>query len=102
MSSKIGANKDLKKRKKFVLNEQKHKIFSMILNDLYLPIENRHIISYSYIYNRYEALTKSFIKNRCVISGRSRSVYSFFKMTRMILKNLAVKGAIPGVRKSSW
>lgn len=102
MSSKITVNKDLEKRKNFILNEKKHKIFNIILNDSYLPIESRHFISYSYIYDKYEALTGSFIKNRCVISGRSGAVYSFFKMTRMILKNLIVRGSIPGVRKSSW
>lgn len=74
----------------------------MVFNDLYIPKENRHMISQSYIYKRRGAILKSYIKNKCVLSGRNGSVYSFFKMTRMIFKNLAVKGYITGVRKHSW
>lgn len=102
MSSKITINKDLNKRKEFVLREKQYRVFRMLSNDLYLPTENRHVISHSYIYKRYESIRKSYVKNRCILSGRSRSVYSFFKMTRMIFKNLAVKGDVTGLRKNSW
>lgn len=102
MSSKIAINKDLNKRKEFILKEKQYRIFKMLSNDLYIPTENRHVISYSYVYNRYESIRKSYARNRCVLSGRSRSVYSFFKMTRMVFKNLAVKGYLTGLRKNSW
>lgn len=40
--------------------------------------------------------------NRCGICGRPRAYYRKFDMCRICLRNLAVKGEIPGVIKSSW
>lgn len=42
------------------------------------------------------------VRNRCEITGRSRSVYRKFKMSRIALRELASSGQIPGMVKSSW
>jgi small subunit ribosomal protein S14 len=42
------------------------------------------------------------IKNICVLTGRSRSVYRFFKISRLQLRKLASTGYLPGVSKFSW
>ena len=42
------------------------------------------------------------IRNRCEITGRSRGVYRKFKMCRIVLRDLASAGQIPGMVKSSW
>lgn len=42
------------------------------------------------------------IRNRCVITGRSRGIYRDFKMSRIVFRQLASNGELPGVRKSSW
>ncbi len=42
------------------------------------------------------------IRNRCVVSGRARSVYRKMKMSRIALRELGSKGLIPGLVKSSW
>ena len=41
-------------------------------------------------------------RNRCPICGRSRSFQRKFQMCRICFRNLALKGDIPGVIKSSW
>ncbi len=41
-------------------------------------------------------------KNRCTLSGRSRGYYRKFGVSRIALRELALKGQLPGVRKSSW
>jgi small subunit ribosomal protein S14 len=41
-------------------------------------------------------------RNRCALTGRSRSVYRKFKLSRIILRELASRGQIPGMVKSSW
>ncbi len=41
-------------------------------------------------------------RNRCKISGRPRSVYRKFKLSRIALRELAASGQIPGMVKSSW
>ncbi|MFQ5586844.1 MAG: type Z 30S ribosomal protein S14 [Thermodesulfobacteriota bacterium] len=40
--------------------------------------------------------------NRCPICGRSRGYYRKFEMCRICLRNLALRGEIPGLVKSSW
>ena len=42
------------------------------------------------------------IRNRCELTGRPRSVYRKFKLSRVALRELASLGALPGVVKSSW
>jgi len=41
-------------------------------------------------------------KNRCAITGRSRAYYRKFGISRIALRELALAGQLPGVRKSSW
>jgi len=40
--------------------------------------------------------------NRCPLCGRSRAFIRDFNLCRICFRNLASKGQIPGVTKSSW
>jgi small subunit ribosomal protein S14 len=42
------------------------------------------------------------IRNRCEVTGRPRAFYRKVKMSRLALRELANKGLIPGMVKSSW
>ena len=42
------------------------------------------------------------LNRRCKISGRSRGYYRKFGCSRIAFRELALKGMLPGVRKSSW
>jgi small subunit ribosomal protein S14 len=42
------------------------------------------------------------IKHRCDLTGRSRSVYRKFRLSRIALRELASTGQIPGMVKASW
>ena len=42
------------------------------------------------------------LRNRCLLTGRSRSVYRKFNLSRIALRELASQGMIPGMVKSSW
>ena len=42
------------------------------------------------------------IRNRCEISGRPHGVYRKLRISRIALRDLASKGKIPGMTKSSW
>lgn len=41
-------------------------------------------------------------RNRCAITGRPRGVYRKFGLGRSKLRELAMRGEIPGLVKSSW
>lgn len=42
------------------------------------------------------------LRNRCMITGRPRGYYRKFKMSRIALREGALFGLLPGVKKSSW
>ncbi|ADU32492.1 30S ribosomal protein S14 [Evansella cellulosilytica] len=57
----------------------------------------------------YEALRKlpkdsnpNRLARRCEMTGRPRGVLRKFKLSRIAFRELAHKGQIPGVKKSSW
>lgn len=39
---------------------------------------------------------------RCMLTGRSKAVYRKFGLCRNMLRDLALRGELPGVTKSSW
>jgi small subunit ribosomal protein S14 len=41
-------------------------------------------------------------RNRCKVCGRPRGYYRDFEMCRICLRNLALRGELPGVIKASW
>ena len=40
--------------------------------------------------------------NRCELTGRSRGFLRKFKVSRIMLRELALAGKIPGMKKASW
>ena len=42
------------------------------------------------------------LRSRCALTGRPRGVYRKFGLGRNKLRDLALKGEVPGVIKSSW
>lgn len=42
------------------------------------------------------------IRNRCGLTGRPRAYYRKFNLSRIALRELALRGELPGVTKSSW
>jgi small subunit ribosomal protein S14 len=42
------------------------------------------------------------IRNRCAMSGRSRGFVRAFGLSRMAMRDMALQGLLPGVRKASW
>ena len=42
------------------------------------------------------------LRNRCALTGRPRGVYRKFGLGRNKLRDLALKGEVPGVIKASW
>ncbi|MEM1331172.1 MAG: type Z 30S ribosomal protein S14 [Planctomycetota bacterium] len=42
------------------------------------------------------------VVRRCELTGRARGVYRKFRVSRIMLRKLALEGKIPGMRKASW
>ncbi|HSP87498.1 MAG TPA: 30S ribosomal protein S14 [Ignavibacteriaceae bacterium] len=59
--------------------------------------------------NDYEGLQKlprdaspTRLHNRCMFTGRARGFHRKFGVSRLVLREMALKGELPGVKKSSW
>ncbi|MCC7460899.1 MAG: 30S ribosomal protein S14 [Gammaproteobacteria bacterium] len=42
------------------------------------------------------------LRNRCALTGRSRGVYRKFGLARSKIREVAMRGEIPGLGKASW
>ncbi len=52
--------------------------------------------------NRRKPKFKVRAYSRCAMCGRSRAVYRKFQICRICLRERALLGEIPGMRKASW
>ncbi len=42
------------------------------------------------------------LRNRCSFTGRSRGYIRMFGVSRIVFREMAREGKIPGIRKASW
>lgn len=42
------------------------------------------------------------LHNRCLMTGRARAYYRKFGVSRLVFREMALRGEIPGIKKSSW
>jgi len=42
------------------------------------------------------------LKNRCQITGRGKGYMRYFGVSRLVFREMALNGKIPGVKKASW
>jgi small subunit ribosomal protein S14 len=42
------------------------------------------------------------LKNRCQLTGRPRGYIRYFGLSRVMFRDMALAGKIPGIRKASW
>ncbi|MBS1935076.1 MAG: 30S ribosomal protein S14 [Bacteroidetes bacterium] len=42
------------------------------------------------------------LKNRCQLTGRPRGYMRYFGVARVMFRDMALQGKIPGVKKASW
>ena len=66
-----------------------------------LPIEERFKIQ-SKLNDLPRDSSKTRLRNRCKLTGRTRGVYRKFGLSRIKIRELSMSGALPGVVKSSW
>jgi small subunit ribosomal protein S14 len=42
------------------------------------------------------------LKNRCQLTGRPKGYMRYFGLSRIMFRDMALNGQIPGVKKASW
>lgn len=92
--------KNYKIRLQFQNFELQQKILKALVFNTHLSVITRRKLSWQY--SRICFLSSLvFIKNRCILSGRYRSVYRFFNLSRLVLKEFFKLKYIPFLTKSS-
>ena len=90
--------RDYFERKNFIKTEYIYLILKSIYIDKRVNFKIRYILRgrffyYKYCYNRVK------IRNRCLITGRSRFVLRYSKMSRMTFRDFVSKGKLCGFKK---
>ena len=84
--------------KKFM---KKRKELKKIISNKKLPLDERFKAQLK-LSKLPKNSAKTRIRNRCEITGRPHGVYRKLRISRIALRELASKGRIPGMTKSSW
>nr|AYQ95039.1 ribosomal protein S14 [Palmellopsis texensis] len=42
------------------------------------------------------------LHNRCLVTGRPKGYYRDFGLSRHVLREMALEGFLPGIKKASW
>ncbi|GJL85944.1 MAG: 30S ribosomal protein S14 [Micavibrio sp.] len=91
-----------KKRRKMVKSlESKRAKLKAIIRDRNAPQEERFAAVLK-LAELPRNSSKTRVRNRCALSGRPRAYYRKFNLSRIALRDLASRGELPGVTKSSW
>jgi small subunit ribosomal protein S14 len=94
-------NRDQKRRKTVKKYAAKRKELLEIINNPKLSPEERYAARL-----KLQQLPRNAspvrLRNRCALTGRPRGVYRKFGLGRGKLRDIALRGEIPGVIKASW
>ena len=94
-------NRDKKRRKTVAKFAVKRAELLAILNNMKLSDEER-----AEARAKFQALPRNSspvrLRNRCALTGRPRGVYSKFGLSRSKLRDIAMRGDIPGMTTASW
>ena len=99
MQKKI--KKNIKQRYLFKNLEKKRLILKIISRNLSITKNLRWKVNQKWFFFHQNS-SPTRIKNICVLTGRARSIYRLFKISRIKLRKLASNGLLPGVSKYSW
>ncbi len=101
MTKQAHLNRDVRRRKLVAQHAEKRASLVKILKDAGASLEDK-AAAYRAIQKLPRDSSAVRIHNRCAITGRPRSYYRRFGISRLMLRKLAHQGELPGVRKASW
>jgi small subunit ribosomal protein S14 len=101
MAKKSMVNREVKRAKLVKLHASKRAALKVVINDQSKPMEERFKATQKLAQMpRNSSATR--IHNRCQLTGRPHAYYRKLKLSRIMLRELASFGQIPGMVKSSW
>ena len=101
MAKTSSIKKNLKRIELVNKFSKKREVLKKIVKNRKLPLDERFKAQLK-LAKLPRNSSKTRIRNRCEITGRPHGVYRKLKISRIALRELASKGVIPGMTKSSW
>ncbi len=101
MARKSSIEKNNKKRRKVASLRNKRAQMKAQIYDKNLSLEDRFPLVMA-LAKLPRSSSQTRIRNMCELTGRSRGYYRKFKLSRIMLRELAGKGLVPGLIKASW
>jgi small subunit ribosomal protein S14 len=90
------------KRERMVKNKwEKRKALKEVILDMTKTVEDR-LAAVDTLNKLPKNSSKTRLRNRCQLTGRSRGFLRKFKLSRLCFREMASQGLIPGVVKASW
>lgn len=101
MAKKSMVNREVKRAKLVKQHAAKRAVLKAMVADQTKPMEERFKATIKLAaLPRNSSATR--IHNRCQLTGRPHAYYRKLKLSRIMLRDLASFGRIPGMVKSSW
>ncbi|MBE0614289.1 MAG: 30S ribosomal protein S14 [Burkholderiales bacterium] len=94
-------NRNEKRRKTVKKFEVKRAALLAIINDFKQP-EDERMAARMQLQKLPRNASPSRVRNRCKLTGRPRGVYRKFGLGRNKLREIAMRGEVPGMTKASW
>ena len=94
-------NRNDKRRKTVKKFEVKRAALLAIVNDFKQP-EDERMAARMQLQKLPRNASPTRVRNRCTLTGRPRGVYRKFGLGRNKLREIAMRGEIPGMTKASW
>ncbi len=101
MAKVSAVQRDIKRRKLEKKYAGKRARLKAIIDDQNAPMEERFqaVLKLAELPRNS---SKTRLRNRCAMTGRPRAHHRKFRLCRVVLRDLASRGELPGVTKSSW
>jgi len=94
-------NRNEKRQKTVKKFKAKRDALLAIVNDFKQP-EDERMAARMQLQKLPRNASPTRLRNRCKLTGRPRGVYRKFGLGRNKLREIAMRGEIPGVTKASW
>jgi small subunit ribosomal protein S14 len=101
MAKKSSVEKNNKRIRMVELYKERRAVLKKATVDLSLSLEDR-MAAQAKLSNLPKNSSAVRVRNRCSQTGRARGYLRFFGVSRIVFRDLASAGLLPGVRKASW
>lgn len=102
MAKKSMVNREIKRMKAVKRYAEKREALKEIVRKVESYSEEDRLVAQEKLQKLPRDASPVRLQRRCRITGRPHAVYRKFGLSRIKLRELAMRGEVPGVRKASW